>query len=58
MMMQRIKDRYKKQQAHLKILKSAFNGFAMSDRVNAYLGGRIREVENEIKFLEEVVESE
>ena len=54
--MQRIKDRYKKQQKYLKILKPAFNGFAMSDRASAYLDGRIREVESEIAFLREIID--
>ena len=51
-MMNEIKDRYIKRKAHLEILRSAMKTFSAKDRAYAHTDGRIREVEAELVWLE------
>ena len=51
-MMNEIKDRYIKRQAHLEILQSALKTLDVKDRAYAHTDGRVREVEAELNWLE------
>ena len=50
--MQPTEDRLKKKKAHLKILKFAFKTLSIYDSSWTHLEGRIREIKDEIDFLE------
>ena len=53
-MMNEIKDRYIKRQAHLELLTSAFAALSVTETTYSYLNGRIREAKNEVDWLAEV----